>query len=80
MYKRYLDLAHVRSNVLNFTYHKWPTDPKLTKIWSKQVAKRTGHVFNPSPGDGGTFLSSNHFPLRRIKNPENPKRIIHLIL
>ena len=70
-----------------FVYHS-PTDAApqflqklipFTKIWWKQVAKRTGHVFNPSPCYGGTFLSSNHFPLRR-RTLKTTKRIIHLIL
>ena len=33
--KRYPDLAHVRSHVVNFTYHKWPADPKLAEMWQK---------------------------------------------
>ena len=37
--KRYPDLAHVRSHVVNFTYHKWSAGPKLAEIWRKQVAK-----------------------------------------
>ena len=57
--------SYIRSDVVNFTYHKWPADPKLAEIWPKQVATATGHIFNPSPGDGGTYVSSNHFPLRR---------------
>ena len=63
----------------SFTYHKRPADPKLAKIWPKQVAKTRGDVFNPSPGAAGTFVSSNHFPLRR-RTLKTPKRIIHLLL
>ena len=37
--KRYPDLAHVRSHVVNFTHQKWSADPKLAEIWLKQVAK-----------------------------------------
>ena len=48
--KRYPDLAHVRSHVVNFTYHKWSSGPKLAEIWLKQVAKTWGNVFNPSHG------------------------------
>ena len=70
--KRYRDLAYVRSHVENFTYHKWPVDPKLAEIWRKQVAKTRGDVFNPAPGSSGTFVCSNHFPLGR-RTPENPK-------
>ena len=70
--KRYPDLAYVRSHVVNFTYHKWPGDPKLAEIWRKQVAKRRADVFNPSPGAGGTFVCSNHFSLGR-RTPDNPK-------
>ena len=70
--KKYPDLAYVRSHVENFTYHKWPVDPKLTEIWRKQVAKTRGDVFNPAPGSSGTFVCSNHFPLGR-RTPENPK-------
>ena len=37
--KRYPDLAHVRSHVVNFTHQKWSADPKLAEIWLKQEAK-----------------------------------------
>ena len=70
--KRYPDLAYIRSHVENFTYHKWPVDPKLAEIWRKQVAKTRGDVFNPLPGASGTFVCSNHFPQGR-RTPENPK-------
>ena len=70
--KRYPDLAYVRSHVENFTYHKWPVDPKLAEIWRKQVAKIRDDVFNPAPGSSWTFVCSNHFPLGR-RTPENPK-------
>ena len=70
--KRHPDLAYVRSHVENFTYHKWPVDPKLAEIWRKQVAKTRSDVFNPAPGASGTFVCSNHFPLGR-RTPENPK-------
>ena len=58
----------------NLTFHKWPVDAKLAKIWRKQVhvAKTRGNVFNPLPGASGTFVCSNHFPLGR-RTPENPK-------
>ena len=51
--KNYPDLAYVRSHVENFTYHKWPVDPKLAEIWRKQVAKTRGDVFNTAPGSSG---------------------------
>ena len=70
--KRYPELAYVRSHVENFTYHKWPVDPKLAEIWRKQVAKTRGDIFNPSPGASGTFVCSNHFPLGR-RTLEDPK-------
>ena len=70
--KRYPDLVYVRSHVKNLTFHKWPVDPKLAKIWRKQVAKTRGDAFNPSPGASGTFVCSNHFPLGR-RTPEDPK-------
>ena len=46
--KRYPDLAYVRSHVKNFTFHKWPVDPKLVE-WRKHVAKTRDDIFNPSP-------------------------------
>ena len=55
--KRYPDLTHVRSHVVNFTYRKWPADPKLAEMWQKQVAKTRGDVLNPSPGQALVGLS-----------------------
>ena len=55
--KRYPDLAHVRSHVVNFTNHKCPADPKLAEMWPKQVAKTRGEVFNPSLGQALVGLS-----------------------
>ena len=55
--KRYPDLAHVRSHVVNFTYHKGRADPKLAEMWPKQVAKTIGDVLNPSPGQALVGLS-----------------------
>ena len=70
--KRYPDLAYVRSHENNLMFRKWPVDPKLVKIRQKQEAKTRGDVFNPSPGDSGTFVSSNHLPMER-RTPENLK-------
>ena len=70
--KRYPDLAYVRSNENNLMFRKWPVDPKLVKIRQKHEAKTRGDVFNPSPGDSGTFVSSNHLPMER-RTPENLK-------
>ena len=70
--KRYPDLAYVRSHENNLMFRKWPVDPKLVKIRQKQEAKTRGDVFNPSPGDRGTFVSSNHLPMER-RTPENLK-------
>ena len=70
--KRYPDLAYVRSHENNLMFRKWPVDPKLVKIRQKQKAKTRGDVFNPSPGDSGTFVSSNHLPMER-RTPENLK-------
>ena len=53
-------------------FRKWPVDPKLVKIWQKQEAKTQGDVFNPSSGDSGTFICSNHLPMKR-RTPENLK-------
>ena len=55
--KRYPDLAHVRSHVVNFTYRKWPADPKLAEMRQKQVAKTRGDVLNPSLGQALVGLS-----------------------
>ena len=70
--KRYPDRAYVRSHENNLMFRKWPVDPKLVKIRQKQEAKTRGDVFNPSPGDSGTFVSSNHLPMER-RTPENLK-------
>ena len=70
--KRYPDLAYVRSDENNLMFRKWPVDPKLVKIWQKQEAKTRGDVFNHSPGDSGTFVSSNHLPMER-RTSENLK-------
>ena len=70
--KRYPDLAYVRSHENNLMFRKWPVDPTLVKIRQKQEAKTRGDVFNPSPGDSGTFVSSNHLPMER-RTPENLK-------
>ena len=70
--KRYPDLAYVRSHENNLMFRKWPVDAKLVKIRQKQEAKTRGDVFNPSPGDSGTFVSSNHLPMER-RTPENLK-------
>ena len=59
--KIYPDLAHVRSHVLNFTYHKWPANPKLAEMWLKQVAKTRDDVLNLSLGQvmvGLSFLQT----------------------
>ena len=69
--KRYPDLAYVRSHVENFTYHKWPVDPKLAEIWRKQVAKTRGDVFNPAPGSSGTFGLFKSFSVGK-KNSRKP--------
>ena len=53
-------------------FRMWPVDPKLVKIWQKQEVKTRGDVFNPSPGDSGTFICSNHLPMER-RTPENLK-------
>ena len=78
--ERYPDLAHVRSHVANFTYHKWPADPKLAEMWPKHVAKTRGDVLNPSPGQVLVRLSFLQTIFRWEEEPWKPQNGLFICL
>jgi len=69
--KCYPDLQVVRSYVKDLKFHKWPKDPKLAEVWTKQVKKGRSDPFDPAPGAKGSFVCSNHFPEGK-RTPSQP--------
>ena len=69
--KRFPDLLVVKSHVRDLKFHRWPKDPKLADLWTRQVLRGRSDNFKPEPGSEGTFVCSNHFPEGK-RTPKNP--------